>query len=430
MRCPTCGAKLSKKQAQCPSCGTPTGPQAAYFGGAARSVRSAWGLPVSDAAPSPKNPVSGYLVFAIVALVLIAAMLAALYSLQHSSTPMSGVAIDEATFPDPVLRAAVEALDADGDRRLSDDESSACTSLDVSSSGLADLSGVRYLRALVDLDAHGNELVSADLSGMARLRSVNISGNAVQSFSTAGIPSLDELDVSDNGMTALDVSSSDRLRSLSCSGNDIARLDLGRNHELVKLACDPEQNVVVPLAEGFFPDESLRGALAEFDADGDGALTRRERTSVTSIRVNGSALKNLYGLSWFDALDLLDVSDSHIEFLDGSLLGSSIASIVARDCDIEGVDLSPCGLLVALDLAGNVGLEQVDLSSNTHLTSLDLSGCGLVGTLDLTPCAGLASVDVSGNPRLENVLISNGAILDQKGAFKADEGCRVSVAGA
>ena len=428
MRCPSCGAKLPNSSTECPSCGTIAQPKTAYYGGAARTVRTSWGLPVDEAANgSSGGGVSTYLMFAIIALLLIIGMLTTIVIMQNATTASSGLVLDATSFPDRVLLEAVSSYDANSDGRLSDAEAASVTSLNLSESGVTDLTGVCELKSLVDLDAHGNGIEQVKLDGLVRLQRLDLSRNNLASFSAVGLHELIDLDVSDNALEALDLSGGERLVSLDCTGNKIARLDLSDCTGLLELACDPDQNVTIPLSPGFFPDETLRNALRAYDSDGDGALGSRERQAVTTLTINGGALQDLYGLAWFDALGKLDVSDTRLSSVDGIHLCPTITSISACGCQIDSVDLTGLSHIVDLDLSNNP-IRTIDLTSLAHLTSIDLNGCDLQGTLDLSGCKALTSVDVRGNPSLNAIVVPDSSALGASGAIRVDRSCTVNTA--
>ena len=113
------------------------------------------------------------------------------------------VAIDETNFPDFnfrenwVLKQAFAA-----DNYLTDQEAASVTAIDVSSKGIADLTGIEYFTALISLNCSDNQLTALDLSK-----------------NTA----LEVLDCSNNYLNALDVSKNTSLEQLDCSGNKISK---------------------------------------------------------------------------------------------------------------------------------------------------------------------------------------------------------------
>ena len=389
MRCPSCGARVRRDHDRCPSCGAALAPGLeAQFGGAARDVRPQLGMPdgpSAQPAPAPARPRRRrlpWVVAGVVALVGVACV--CVLVARGLGGRGAGVAIDSATFPDAALRAVVRTYDADGDGALSAGEVAGITALDCSDRDVTSLAGVERLGALETLDASGNRIASADLSGCASLVSADVSGNGMSALTLGSLPNLESLDVSGNVLSGLDLSGCTALRSLDCRGNGIARLDLSRNAEVDSLAISDGQNVTVPIAAGFFPDEGLRASLQALDADGDGALSERERTSVTSLSGLDGSTQGLAGLAWFPNLASLDVSGTQVSRLSSDDLPGQVTSVGARGCPLADVSLSGLAWLYTLDVA------------DTPLASLDLSGLTRITTLDVSGCPSLASLDVSG----------------------------------
>lgn len=362
------------------------------FGGAAREVRPSLGYP---AQPAPVGDLAGrrvaprVLVVVIVALALVAFSLVALVLVRSMEAPGRGVQVSATTFPDAALRAVVKTYDGDDDGALSAEEVASITSLDCSNRSISSLQGISTLTALAELDASGNDLTEADLSSNASLTDVDLSNNELTSVNLANLTSLVSLDVSGNALTSLDLSACASLQSLSCSTNQLARLDLSKNAQVSSVNSDEGLALIIPIAAGFFPDEGLRSTLAALDTDGDGGLSDRERSAVTSLVVSDPATSDLTGLSWLPNLTALDISGTAVTRLDGSVLPGLLNSLTARDAAVSEVDLTGLEWLYALDLA-NTPLTALDLAATPRLTSVDVSGTQL-SALDVTPCASTLS---------------------------------------
>ena len=427
MRCPSCGSKCRSNNTHCPRCAAPLDPKVAAFGGAARSVREAWGLDGrQETVVVPKRPVPRAVAVTLVALSVTAVVLVAVLVAQVTSNKPDERALDASTFGSEALVAVLSPYDTDGNGRLSATEAAAVTELDCSGLGLASLDGLDMLVNLAVLDASENLVETFDPAGLGRLTHVDLSNNALHDLSFAGSTHLVQLDVSNNGLTSLDVKGCSALERLVCPGNDIARLDLNGCDALVELACDEGQNVTLPLSAGFFADEGLRAAVASFDLDGDGALSERERTNATSLTVSEPATASLAGLAWFPNLTALTVSGTALQTLDAAVLPASLTSIVAENCALTAANLAGLGRLAQLDLSGNP-LVSFDVSGCQRLTSLDLSGCALSGTLVLGPNARLESLDTSMNPKLTSIDVTETPLLQAEGAVVCDKTCSIVV---
>lgn len=429
MRCPSCGAKYRLSKTHCPKCGVPIDPKVAAFGGAARNVREAWGLEAREEAAvvHAKRPATRYLAFGAVALVLVLVLAVALAFIQRTSKPGQERLLNATNFADESLVAILSPYDTDRDGALSPAEAAAVTELDCAGMGLRSLGGIELFANLTKLDASGNALTSVDLSGLAHLEQVDLSDNAISTLDAHRNLSLSSLDVHGNGMTSLNVAGCRALASLNCTGNNLARLDLAGCNALVSLSCDAGQNVTIPIAEGFFPDAGLRRAVAVADADGDGALTQRERQALAALAVQDPATESLFGLAWFANLSELSVGSTALETLDAAVLPPSLTSIAAPNCRIAQVDLAGLDHLTSLDLAGNP-LTAVNLSVLPRLSNLNLANCQLEGLLDVSFNPRLTTLDVTGNPKLSTVYAAGVPGLSAPGAVAHDATCSVQTA--
>lgn len=391
------------------------------FGGAAREIRPSLGYP-AQAAPValPERRVGGrVLLVVIIAMALVALSLLALLVVRGMEAPGRGVPVSSSTFPDAALRAVVKTYDADDDDALNSDELAAITSLDCSNRSISSLQGIATLSSLSQLDASGNDLTSVDLSANAALGEADLSDNQLASVGLTNLSNLTTLDVSGNALTSLDLSSCPQLKTLSCGGNQLARLDLSKNPLATDISYDTGLSLVIPIAEGFFPDAGLRASLASVDADGDGALSDRERTAATTLKLSDTSTADLNGLAWLPNLTTLDISGCAVASLDGTLLPPLLNSLIAAGSGLEELSLNGLEWLYVLDVSGT-RLSSLDLSPTTHLTSLNVSGTQL-SSLDVTPCASTLSTLHVG----EGVAVS-GALTRTAGAF-ADAAVRSAV---
>jgi Leucine-rich repeat (LRR) protein len=435
MRCLVCGAKNKARRTACAKCGAPLDNRAPAYGGAARAVRTEWvargvveddePATVDERAPEEPSVRRQALTLAGVAAagaLCAAAVMAGLGFWDDAGakgTPLTGEA-----FADEALVRELAGYDEDGDGYLSGEEAAAVVELSVAGLGISSLDGIEVFANLEVLDAQDNDLAAADLSALTHLRAVNLSGNAIAELSLAGHEALLTLDVSDNGMTALDLTGCGELQRLSCDGNELARLDLTGCCDLTELALDPDQNVTLPISEGFFPDAGLRAALLATAEGADGALTLRERETITSLELHSDDTASLYGIDWICGLTELDVSGCPLTELDAADLPEGLTKLTARGCGLSAVDLEGLEHLTDLDLSDNP-LESVALAGLARLTNLSLAGCGLSGELDLTANDRLESLDVRGNGDLVLVRALGNRALEHEGAVLADEGVEV-----
>ena len=77
-----------------------------------------------------------------------------------------GIEINETNFPDPNFRAYVSdaTIDKNTDGKLSEDEITAVTIINVTGENIAELKGIEHFTALTQLNCGSNQLTTLDLS--------------------------------------------------------------------------------------------------------------------------------------------------------------------------------------------------------------------------------------------------------------------------
>ena len=115
------------------------------------------------------------------------------------------------------------------------------TSIDVSVSEIADLTGIEFFTALESLDCSMNSLESLDMSANTALESLVCHDNQLTSLDVSANTALERLDCSGNQLTSLDISANTALDWLECCSNQLTSLDVSANTALSWLNCGLNQ---------------------------------------------------------------------------------------------------------------------------------------------------------------------------------------------
>ena len=163
----------------------------------------------------------------------------------------------------------------------------------------------------------------------------------------------------------------------------------------------------VPITEKYFPDEIFREYVKQFDTDGNGSLSQKERDAVTEINVSEMGIKSLSGVSYFQNLEKLDCIGNELTRLNVSK-NTKLEQFSCDDNKLTKLDLSKNTELFLISCEKN-GLTELDLSKNTELAWFDCSDNQLT-ELDVSHntklihlyCGGnkLTKLDVSKNKKL------------------------------
>ena len=323
------------------------------------------------------------------------------------------VAIDETNFPDFnfrenwVLKQAFAA-----DNYLTDQEAASVTAIDVSSKGIADLTGIEYFTALISLNCSDNQLTALDLSK-----------------NTA----LEVLDCSNNYLNALDVSKNTALKELYCYCNWIRDEDMlalvNSLHQnggtLCAYATTNDQNEMttthvadaktkkwqvkawdgsnsVDYAGIFavyinatnFPDAAFRNYVGDFDLNSNGYLTENEIDAVTEISVPMMNITSLKGIEYFTALTTLDCNSNKLTALDVTK-NTALENLICVGNQLSALNVANCTTLYTLDCSENK-LTTLDVTKNTALQMLYCNDNQLTA-LDMTANTSLSTLYCHGN---------------------------------
>lgn len=155
--------------------------------------------------------------------------------------PAVGLAIDEASFPDPELRSAILKTSSGEDGILTDNELEDFWLLDVNSNGVADFTGLELFPNLQSLYANGFVGTSIDLSKNTKLTEIYVCASPkLTSLILGEQPELQVLNISGTNIGNIDLTQCPKLETLRMTGTPIGALDLSGCPELKEIECDVE----------------------------------------------------------------------------------------------------------------------------------------------------------------------------------------------
>lgn len=218
------------------------------------------------------------------------------------------------------------------------------TSLNVSNSGITDLTGIEGFKGLTQLNCSNNLLKSLNLSQNAALNSLNSANNT--------------------NLTCIQVANVENANSWTTIKDAIA----GFNTDCTIYTLIPDPN---------FEDKLI--SLGLDSGARNGKVLTSNISSITYLSVPDSSITNLTGIQDFTALKTLNTSSNPITALD---LSKNIA-LTSLYCysNSGSSEGGGSGKLTSLDLSKNVNLQILNCSYN-QLTSLDISTCNQLTYLD------------------------------------------------
>lgn len=160
------------------------------------------------------------------------------------------ILLDANNFPDSAFLQYIDVFNTDNDDMLTQQEIALIKTIDVSSKGVTDLTGITYFTALETLDCKNNtRLSSLNVRGLSLLNTVDVSGTSLSEikldFDTSNhnvtylvaqnCESLETISLNSTSLKTLDIAGSDNVESIDLSISQIENLDLSGKTSLTKL---------------------------------------------------------------------------------------------------------------------------------------------------------------------------------------------------
>ncbi|NND62462.1 MAG: T9SS type A sorting domain-containing protein [Flavobacteriaceae bacterium] len=169
-----------------------------------------------------------------------------------STVLISFTVMGQATaIPDPAFESKLISLGIDtngmtGDILNSDAEG--VLNLNVSNSGISDLTGIEAFVDVEILDCQDNNLTELTLINNLALSFLDCQNNAITSINLSGNDNLISLACQNNALPTLDLSNNVALSDLSCQNNQLTSLNLNSNSNLYQIICHDNTltNITLP----------------------------------------------------------------------------------------------------------------------------------------------------------------------------------------
>ncbi|MTH15275.1 T9SS type A sorting domain-containing protein [Flavobacterium sp. LC2016-01] len=266
------------------------------------------------------------------------------------------------------------------------------TSLNLSSSNIADLTGIKDFVSLKKLDCSYNKLTSLDVSFNLNLTDLSCQDNLLTSLDITKNTGLKNLNCNTNKLDYLNLTKNISLSSIGCAQNNLSELDITKNTLLESLFCTYNK-------------------LTSIDVSKNISLTilACHHNLITSIDLT----KNIALLSFAfeqNKITFLDLTKNlQLKFLYGT------------NNLLTNLDVSKNSALEILSISKNK-VSRLNLTNNKALTSLDCSENNLIslnvknGKNTLIP----TDFNAAGNPNLSCILVDDITYSNTNWANKKD----------
>lgn len=321
-------------------------------------------------------------------------------------------------------------IDTNNDGEIQQSEALVLHVLDVSSSSIADLTGVEYFTNLNLLFCPNNLLSNLNLTGLDYLQTLDCSNNQLSTINLTGIANLawffcsnnlltslngvsntvSVLRCDNNRLTSINATNLVNLSELDCSNNKITSLSITNAPNLSSLNC--HSNLLTSLDINGFPNmayvncsDNKLTALEVSNLALLNSIYCKANSALTSVNLN-----NLNSLQTIDLTGIANTNNGYNET--GNLINLTLANLP----QIWSINCS-FNKLAALDLTNLANLRYLNCSYN-QLTSLSLANLpnlndlncyvNKLQSLDVTNLSALVVLRCGGgyrvNGQLTNVL--------------------------
>ncbi|WP_369618189.1 T9SS type A sorting domain-containing protein [Flavobacterium sp. CFS9] len=348
---------------------------------------------------------------------------------KDTSATYTTIDCDKATaIPDPTFEDKLIALNIDTDGKngsVLNSDIENITSLDVASSGIKDLTGIKGFKKLNSLNCSGNLLSLLDVSQNKALTLLNCTNNSLESLNLKNGNNIN-FDVNSNFKNNPNLNCIQVDDDVYANTNWAALKDSTANYNL-------DCTIYTLIPDSNFEDKLI---ALEIDKDGkNGKVATASINKVTFLDLSNSNISDIKGIEDFTSLTYLDLNFNNIQSINLSQ-NKSLIKLSLHDNKLKALDLTANKELFNLMFSMNQ-ISTIDLSQNkkvhyvtadrNQLTSIDLSAnpeleslyCGHndLTTLDVSNQPNLlqlncvytkiSKLDVSSNPKLEDLYFDN-----------------------
>lgn len=341
------------------------------------------------------------------------------------------------SFVDPAFeKIAVTLCDLDGDGKVSRAEALNLETLDITSKGITDLTGIEWFTnlrvlncsensslktldissntALVELNCRWCKITNLDLSKNVALKILNCYSCNLKKLDVSNNPLLTSLKCDENPLTSLDLSHNSEIIELSCCGfanwketdtNRIRVLNLKGCTKLQKLSCYKQLlaslnlSDCVSLTELYLSTNVLLGLdlshntkLSKLDCGNNRipSLNLSHNTSLTTCAISYNPLSTINVGGVLSSLEFKTDEGTYKESTTLDIIATKLESVSISSSQLKGIDFSNSTTLKSVSLVVSP-LSELDLSPLPNLTSVYIQA------------SSLRALDLRNNPQLSSL---------------------------
>jgi Leucine-rich repeat (LRR) protein len=309
-------------------------------------------------------------------------------------------------------------------------------SLDISSKGITDLTGIEDFYQLRILYCNNNQLSTINLSQNTLLEWLYCRSNQLISLDVSENPNLTKLNCKNNQLTILNVKNGNNNNFLFFYAENnpyltCIEVDNAAYSTTNWTNIDAQSYFSTNCGYTYIPDDNFEQVLINLGLDTvlDNYVTTANISSLLLLDISNNNITNLTGIEDFIALEDFNCSSNNIHNIDisqNTLLtklhceNNSISTLdISQNINLTNLNCSN-NLLTSLELTQNIGLKflncydnqltNIDLSQNTTLFALNCSSNYLTN-IDLTHNTQLGDIYLQFN-LITNLNVSQNTVLE------------------
>ncbi|MFA9375696.1 MAG: DUF5722 domain-containing protein [Lachnotalea sp.] len=359
------------------------------------------------------------------------------------------IVINETYFPDSIfLNYVCENFDLNKDNKLSKEELTCVTEIDVSNLGISSLKGLEYFINLKELNCSNNRLTTLALDTLANLSSLDCSWNQLTSLDLTNNLNLTTLDCDANARSILvDDENSFDLASLldfnidqasnwSCTytiTDNLLAFDNDLESPVITYSsCLNNANFIddeitctlilyiddfasVSINEETFPDTEFNNLIATYDIDEDHSLSTEELASITNMDISTLTISDLTGIQYFKNLAYFNYNTEQKENVNISLIPTITTIYCDHDLLItnESTESEDTDATSDSDSAATI-INSSDTTNDSNMTeestdSPTISADTIINTklpADTSTAAYTVTFDTSGGSFIDSIVVN------------------------
>ncbi len=306
------------------------------------------------------------------------------------------------TIPDSKFEQKLVSLFIDrepNDGRVLESSISRINELDISNSGITDLSGIEHFKSLTTLDCSQNELSELNIQDLKKLETLKCNFNKITNLDLSKNTLLNKVDCSNNLITNLNIDNLLSLQELICFQNKIGNLDFSTNFNLKIVNLNNNR-----LASIDFTHQRKLNSL-NCDYNNLKGIEVNTNAKIHDVNLGNNKFTSI-DLSNFSNTEILHIDSNSIENIDLSTL-SNLKELYINQNKLTTLDLSTNNKIETVRCEYNQ-ITSLDFTNNIFATGIDCSNNKLTN-LDLRIKPNNIKVNATSNPSLSCIYVLNPA---------------------